>query len=146
MEGISSLSRISLYLLLVMMGIFSIFICIWQILVLHGKALKNSDGSHDDWHEQKSHYGIAFADVYVACPANFAGIILVFLSSRWGYYLLALASFWWVWANTMTTVNSLRFERPKITSIWLLTYPFGILVGLAYIVWSILYFDIIYFL
>jgi hypothetical protein len=65
-------------------------------------------------------------------------------TQRWGFYLLALVSFWFVWANMMTTVNSLRFEKPKITLNWFIVFPFGILVGLAYIAWTLIHFDTIY--
>ncbi len=100
----------------------------------------------DDWHEQKIFYGISFADVFLACPASIAGIILVFLAPRWGFYLLALVSFWFLWANIMTTATSLRFEKPKITVQWIIVFPLGSVVGLAYIIWSVLHFEIIYFL
>jgi len=106
--------------------------------------MKNPDGSSDGWHQQKTHYGIAIADIFLACPASIAGILLVFVSPRWGYYLLALVSFWFVWANIMTTATSLRFEKPRITLNWLIVFPSGILLGLAYIVWTIIHFDIIY--
>ncbi len=124
------------------MGLFCLIIWTWQIRILRGKAIKNADGSYDSWHEQKTHYGIAFADIFLACPVNVAGIVLVFVSPRWGFYLLALVSFWWVWANTMTTATSLRFEKPKVTLEWIFAFPFGILVGLALIVWTILHFDV----
>jgi hypothetical protein len=138
-------ARAILYVLLALMGFYTLIVWGWQINILRGKAMKNPDGSFDNWHEQKTHYGIAVADVFMACPANIIGIALVFLSPRWGYYLLALASFWWVWANIMTTSTSLRFEQPKITPIWIITFPSGILVGLVYFVWTVVYFDIIYF-
>lgn len=141
---LSSLARVSLYALLVVMGLLSLLVWSWQLMVIKGKAMKNPDGSFDNWHEQKSHYGMAVADVFLACPLNVLGIVLVFLSPRWGYYLLALVSFWWVWANTMTTATSLRFEKPRITCMWFITFPFGILVGAAYIAWTILNFDTIY--
>jgi len=144
MQELSLISQLSLYILLVIMGIICLIIWGWQIRVLKGKAMKNPDGSFDNWHEQKTHYGIAFADIFFACPINIAAIALVFVSPRWGYYLLALVSFWWVWANTMTTSTSLRFEKPKINLNWIIVYPFGILVGLAYIVWTIVHFDTIY--
>jgi hypothetical protein len=128
------------------MGLFCLIIWIWQIRILKGKAIKNADGSCDSWHEQKTHYGIAFADIFLALPVNVAGIILVFISPRWGFYLLALVSFWWVWANTMTTSTSLRFEKPKVTLEWIVAFPFGILVGLAFIVWTILHFDVCFVL
>ena len=106
--------------------------------------MKNPDGSSDGWHQQKTHYGIAIADIFLACPASIAGILLVFVSPRWGYYLLALVSFWFVWANIMTTATSLRFEKPKITLNWLIGFPSGILLGLAYIVWTLVHFHVIY--
>jgi hypothetical protein len=143
-QELSFLSHVSLYMVLGIMGIICLIIWGWQIRVLKGKAMKNPDDSFDNWHEQKTHYGIAFADIFLACPVNIAGIVLVFFSPRWGYYLLALVSFWWIWANTMTTATSVRFEKPKITLSWIIVFPFGILVGLAYIVWTIIHFDTIY--
>jgi len=144
MQELSLISQVSLYVLLGIMGLICLILWGWQIRVLKGKAMKNPDGSFDNWHEQKTHYGIAFADIFLACPVNIAGIVLVFVSPRWGYYLLALVSFWWVWANTMTTTTSLRFGKSKITLNWIIGFPFGILVGLAYIVWTIAHFDTIY--
>ena len=144
MQELSLLSQVTLYVTLLIMGFLCIVIWDWQIKVLKGKPMKNPDGSFDNWHEQKTHYGIAIADIFLACPLNIVGIILVFVSPRWGYYLLALVSFWWVWANIMTTATSLRFEKPKINLMWFLVFPFGILVGLAYIIWTVVHFDIIY--
>lgn len=146
MQELSLLSQISLYVLLALMGLIALIVWGWQIMVLRGKAMKNPDGSSDAWREQKIFYGIAFADVFLACPVCIVGIILVFAAPRWGYYLLALVSFWFVWANIMTTVTSLRFEKPRITLNWIIVFPFGILVGLAYIGWTIIHFDLIYFL
>ena len=145
MQGLSLGSQISLYVLLGLMGLLAPVLWGWQIMVLQGKAMKNPDGSFDDWHEQKTHYGIAFADIFLACPLNIVGIVLIFVSPRWGYYLVALVSFWWVWANIMTTVTSLRFEKPRITLMWFVTYPLWILIGCAYIVWTVVHFDAIYF-
>jgi hypothetical protein len=144
MQELSLLSKISLYVLMALIGLYTLIVEAWQIMVLKGKAMQNVDGSSDDWHKQKTHYGIAFADVFLTGPASIAGIVLVFFSSRWGYYLLALVSFWFVWANLMSTATSLRFEKPKINVNWFITIPFGILVGLAYIAWTVVYFDIIY--
>ncbi len=145
MQKLSLFSQISLYVLLVLYGLFALLLWVLQFKILRGKAFENPDGSKDDWHEQKTFYGIAFADVFVACPANILGIVLLFLYPRWGYYLLALVSFWWVWANVMTTATSLRFYNPKQhLMIWLAGYPLGILLGLAYIAWTIIHFDIIY--
>ncbi len=146
MPELPIISQISLYALLALMGLFALLLWGWQIMILRGKAFNNPDGSKDDWHEQKTHYGIAFADVFVSCPANIIGIVLVFLSPRWGFYLLSMVSFWWIWANVMTTATSLRFYNPRLSLMtWLIGYPFGILLGLAFIVWTIVHFDVIYF-
>jgi hypothetical protein len=144
MQELSLLSRVTLYALLALIGVYTLLVLFWQVKVLKGKAMKNPDGSSDDWHQQKTHYGIAIADIFLACPASIAGILFVFVSPRWGYYLLALVSFWFVWTNILTTATSLRFEKPKITLNWLIVFPSGILLGLAYIVWTIAHFDIIY--
>ncbi len=144
MSALPVFSRISLYLLLVLIGVL-VFIIWWaQIGVLNGKPFRNPDGSVDDWHKQKIFYGISLADVFVACPAAFAGIILLFPAPKWGLYTLAIVSFWLVWANTMTTATSLRFEKPKITLMWFLVFPFGAIVGLLYIIWTFVHFNIIY--
>jgi hypothetical protein len=144
MQELTLFSQISLYVLLALIGLLALIVWGWQIMVLQGKTMKNPDGSTDDWHKQKTHYGIAFADIFLACPASIAGIILVFASPRWGFYLLAWVSFWFVWANIMTTVTSLRFEKPRITLSWFIVFPFGALVGLAYIAWTFIHFDTIY--
>jgi len=138
------LSQISLYVLMFLMGVIAALIFIWQVNVLKGKSMKNPDGSSDSWHEQKILYGMAVADLTLACPATIAGIVLVFIWPRWGYFLLALVSFWFVWANIMTTATSLRFEKPKISLIWFIAFPFGIFVGFAYIIWTIVHLNIIY--
>jgi hypothetical protein len=141
---LSSLSWISLSVLLVLMGLFALIVLLWQIRILSGHAMKNADGSTDDWHEQKTHYGIAVADVFVACPACLTGIVLVFINPRAGCYLLALVAFWFVWANIMTTATSLKFERPRLSPAWWLAFPTGIFLGLAYIAWTVVNFDILF--
>ncbi|UCD05412.1 MAG: hypothetical protein JSV98_09920 [candidate division WOR-3 bacterium] len=145
MQGLLPVSRITLYVLLALMGLDAVIVFLWQIMVMKGKAMKNTDGSFDDWHTQKIFYGIALADIFLACPVTIASIIMVLASSRWGYYTLALVSFWFVWANIMTTATSLRFESPKFTFIWFITFPLGSLIGLAYIIWNFIHFDLIYF-
>ncbi len=144
MHELSTLSRATLYALLALIGILTLAIWWAQTGVLRGGAFKNPDGTVDDWHEQKIFFGISFADVFLACPASATGIVLVFLYPRWGFYMLALVSFWFLWANIMTTITSLRFEAPKITLSWFIVYPLGSIVGLAYIVWTLVHFDTIY--
>ena len=55
-------SQISLYVLLALMGLFSLLIFGWQIMILRGKAMQNPDGTSDDYHEQKTHFRI------IGCP------------------------------------------------------------------------------
>lgn len=146
MHDLSLVSRISFYVLLTIMGLLALIVWVWQLRVLQGKAMKNVDGSVDDWREQKMFYGIAFADLVLACPVTLLGIVLSFVSPRWGIYLLAWISMWFVWANLMNTVTSLRFEKLKFTLMWFIVFPFGALVGLAFFVWTLIYFNHIYVL
>ena len=143
MQELSLFSQISLYVLMGIMGLICLVIWVWQIKVLRGQDMKNPDGTSDSWHEQKIFYGIAIADIFFACPVNIAGIVLLFFCPQLGYFLLAFVSFWWVWANIMTTATSLRFEKPKITLNWIIAFPFGTLVGLTYIIWTIAHFEFI---
>jgi hypothetical protein len=55
-----------------------------------------------------------------------------------------MASFWFLWANTMTTITSLRFERPKITFQWIVVFPFGAVVGLSYLAWTVVHFELLF--
>ncbi|NYB51097.1 MAG: hypothetical protein HVN35_00830 [Methanobacteriaceae archaeon] len=144
MQQLPLTSQLTLYILLVLIGFFAVVIWYGQYRVLKGKGYDNPDGSRDDWHEQKTHYGIAFADLTVACPATIAGIILLLINPRLGFYIIALTSFWFLWANVMTTATSLRFEKPKITLMWFVTFPLGAIVGFAYIMWTILNFNAIF--
>lgn len=144
MQELSLFSQISFYFLIALIGLYGILVFVWQVFILKGKSMNNPDGSTDDWKKQKTHYGIAIADIFLACPSIIIGFILVFFNFRWGCYLLSLVSFWFVWANIMTTATSLRFENPKLTFSWFFTFPFGALLGLAYIVWTFINFEIIY--
>jgi len=138
------ISKVVLYVIIVLFGLLAIIVFGWQITVLRGKSMKNPDGSADDWHEQKLFYGIALADITIAIPVTFIGIVLIFVGWRIGYYLTGLASFWFLWANIMATATSLRFEKPKITFNWFIVFPFGALLALAYIVWTLVHFDTIF--
>jgi len=138
------IDRIILYIIIAIFGLLAIIVFGWQIMVLRGKSMKNPDGSVDDWHEQKLYYGIALADITIAVPLTLVGIVLIFVGSRVGYYLTGLGSFWFLWTNAMTTITSLRFEKPKISLNWFFVFPFGALVALAYIVWTLIHFDTIF--
>jgi len=64
------------------MGLFCLLVFGWQIMIIRGKAMQNPDGTSDDHHMQKTHCGIVFADVFLACPTCFAALALVFISPR----------------------------------------------------------------
>ena len=127
--------RIWLYVVMAVLLLYTVVVFVWQIRVLRGKPMVNPDGSVDDWHRQTSHYGTAFADVLLACPLAAASMVLVFTSPGLGFYLLGMVGFWLVWANTATTVTSLRFCHPRPTVQWVVTFPFGVVVGLATLLW-----------
>lgn len=136
MDELSLISRISLYVLLAFIAFLTTLLAWVQAQVLIGRAMKNPDGSFDDWHRQRTHFGMAFADLVIACPVSAAAVILTLLSSPWGNYLLTMVGFFYVWANTMTTVTSLRFEKPKLTLMWFIVFPLGIFVGLGILAWT----------
>ena len=138
------ISKVFLYIIIVIFGLLSIIVFGWQLMVLRGKSMNNPDGTVDAWRDQKLFYGIALADVIVAVPVTLVGIVLIFVGWRIGYYVTGLVSFWFLWTNVMTTATSLRFEKPKISLNWFIVFPFGALVALAYIVWSLIYFQEIF--
>ena len=147
MNSITSLSTTSqfiLYGLIAVIAFLTIIVGWAQIGCLQGRSFKNPDGTTDDWREQKLFYGIAWADLVVACPLSVVGLVTVFTPPRTGLLLLAGVSVWLVWANVMTTVTSLRFEKPRITLQWLLVFPFGSFVGLAYLLWMLIHFEALY--
>ena len=144
LEALPVFSRLSLYVLLTLIGVLTLIVVWAQVGCIRGRPFKNPDGTSDDWREQKVFYGIAWADLLVACPLSLAGLIAVFTTPQLGLFLVGGVSVWFVWANVMTTVTSLRFERPRITLQWLVVFPFGILVGVAYLVWILVHFGALY--
>lgn len=145
MQELELLSRVTLYALLLLFGLITLILCWFQINVYKGKSMDNPDGSADDWHEQKILFGMSFADIFIICPATFVGIALILIDSHWGFFILGLLSFWHVWVNTAFTVTSLRFEKPEITLMWFIVYPFGILLGISYLIWIVVHFDVVFF-
>jgi hypothetical protein len=137
-------SRIILYVLLSAIAVFTLIILWAQIGIIRGKPFENPDGTRDDWREQKIFYGIAWADILVACPITLAALVMIFAIPLWGFYAMGLASFWFLWANVMTTVTSLRFEKPRITLQWIVAFPLGSVVGLAFVLWMVVNFNTIY--
>jgi len=138
------ISRVLLFVLLTLINLITVIVLIAQIRCVMGKPFQNPDGTKDDWREQRLFYGIAWADILVACPLSFAGVVLVFLAPRWGFFLMGMVSFWFVWANVMTTVTSLRFEKPRITLQWIVVFPLGTLIGLAFLLWIFVHFDLVF--
>ena len=144
LEGLPVFSRLFLYLLLTLIGTLTFIVARAQVGCIRGRPFKNPDGTSDDWREQKLFYGIAWADLLVACPLSVVGLVMVFTAPKLGFFLLGGVNVWFVWANVMTTVTSLRFEKPRITLPWLVVFPFGGLVGLAYLLWILLHFGVVY--
>lgn len=145
MQDIPFASILILYILLGLSGLYFIALWFWQIKVFKGKRMSNVDGSFDDWHEHKMDYGFSFADIVIGCPVGLLGVVLTFLHYQVGFYIMAMVSFWFVWVNLATTVTSLRFQKPKFNFSWFMTFPFGCLMSLAYLIWIIFYYDKIFY-
>jgi hypothetical protein len=144
MSQLSTISVLTLYVLTGLFGLYFLLLLWWQVKVLQGRAMKNPDGSSDDWREQKTHYGIALADVVLACPLALVGTVLVFVGSRWGVLIMALEAYFFIWVNLVTTATSLRFMRPKLNFTWMMVFPFGSILGLVYLVWIALHFRVVF--
>jgi hypothetical protein len=144
MISLSIISIVSLYILVGLLALVSILLWWWQTQVIKGKVMDNPDGSKDDWHEQEILYGMAAADIFIACPIAILSVVLIIFGSIWGFFLMALDSFFFVWINTATTITSLRFRKPKITLNWFIIFPFGAILGFAFLVWTIIHFNIIF--
>ena len=144
LQELAAVSRVILYALMGVIGFLTLVIGWAQVGIIRGKPFKNPDGTADDWREQKIFYGIAVADLTVACPLSLVSLGLTFAAPKLGLFLLGGVSVWLVWSNVMTTVTSLRFEKPPITVEWLIVFPFGAAVGLAYLAWILVHFDTIY--
>jgi hypothetical protein len=144
MENLSLIGLVTLYILTGLLSFVSIVLWWWQTQIFKGKTMDNPDGSKDDWHEKDILFGMAAADIFIACPMAILSVILILFGSKWGFYLLALDSFFFVWINTATTTTSIRFHKPKITMEWFIIFPFGAILGFAFIVWTVVHFDIIY--
>jgi hypothetical protein len=141
---LSSGSRLLLYSLLSLIAVFTVIVLWAQVGCVRGKPFENPDGTKDDWREQQIFYGIAWADILIACPTSFAALVLIFLAPRWGFYLMGMVGFWFLWANVMTTVTSLRFESPRLTLHWLIVFPLGAMIGLAFIAWTLAHFSVVF--
>ena len=144
LADLPGISRVLLFVLLTLISLITVIVLTAQIGCVRGKPFQNPDGTKDDWREQRLFYGIAWADILVACPLSFAGVVLIFLAPRWGFFLMGMVSFWFVWANVMTTVTSIRFEKPRITLQWIVVFPLGTLIGLAFLLWIFVHFDLVF--
>ena len=142
---ISKTSRWILYLILSIMGLYIAAVEVWQIQVIRGNRMENPDGSADDWHEQKTHYGIAFADLVVGIPVSVAAAFCAWSKKALAHFLFSLMAFWLVYCNIFTTSTSLRFYNPKIFDLdWFVTFPFGTLLGLSYLTWVVVHFEAVF--
>ena len=144
LSAVPLISTVVLFSLLALTALFTSLVLWAQVGCIRGKPFKNPDGTKDDWREQKIFYGIAWADILVACPLSYLTLILVFVSPRIGFFLLGMVGLWFLWSNIMTTVTSLRFEKPKITLHWIIVFPLGAVIGFATIFWILVHFSRIF--
>ena len=70
--------------------------------------------------------------------------MVAFTCRRTRLAVMGLVSFWFLWANVMTSVTSLRFEKPRVTLQWVVVFPLGAVIGLAYIAWTLAHFGTLF--
>jgi hypothetical protein len=130
-NGFAMQYRVWFWLTQFLISFYALVLLWWQLKVLRGGRMENPDGSADTWAEQRSHFGMAVADVFFACPMSILAVVLSIVAPRVGLYLLGAVGFWFMWANIMGTATSLRFYSPKLTINWWITFPSGVAVGLS---------------
>lgn len=145
-EPIGPVSRWILQVILIVMACYILAIEVWQFQVFRGKHLINPDGSADDWHEQKLHYGIALADLFLIFPVTVLAICLYFCQQvALAHYFFSLIASWLVYCNIFTTVTSLKFQSPvNMDWDWFISFPFGVVLGSIYLAWVLTHFEAIF--
>jgi hypothetical protein len=115
-----------------------------QTKVVRGQKVSKPDGSCDDPEREPDFFAHAIADIIVICPAVLASVVLVCLGHRMGYYLLAIVSFSSVHIYLAQTATSVKFYKPTFNLAWLFVFPLNAVVGLIYVVWSVINFDMVF--
>ena len=89
-------STISLYILLAAIALFTLLVIRAQAGCIRGKFFSNPDGTRDDWRQQKIFYGIAWADLVLACPTSLVALVLIFTVPPRGFFFLFPATFYYL--------------------------------------------------
>ncbi len=144
MGDLSLGSMITLWVMAGLFAVISIALFFAQLYVLSGRAFPNPDGSTDDWHEQPIIFGMALADVVFSVPVTLLGVALLWVDLKVGVFVLSMSAFWMIYANIFTTATSLRFHKPRMTLAWVLTFPFGIALGMAMLFWVWWHFTLLF--
>ena len=144
MLELSLTSQVILYGSLAFYLVYAGLILYWQPKIARGEKVLRPDGSYDDIGTQPELWGLALANIFLVFPVIIIGIIFILLNHRMGYYLMALVSFWALHVHLANTATSLKIHKPKMSLSWFFVSPLYGIIGLVYVIWSMLYFDVIY--
>lgn len=144
MATLSHASLIWLWVIAGVLAVMSIILFMVQFKVMTGGRYENPDGSVDDIRETPLLFGICLADVVFILPLTLLGVVVLFFDLQVGVFLLSLGALIFFYANLAFTATSLRFRQPKITLMWFVTFPMGILAGLAMLFWVALHFKALF--
>lgn len=141
---LSVVSQSILYFCIAFYGLFIPLELFVQIKMLKGQKVPKPDGSFDQIETYPEFFAYAIGNLFLLLPVMIASIILVLLSHRMGFYLMALVSFWMVFNYFCRTAVSFKVYTPKPSLKWIFVFPWYAIIGLIYIVWSVVHFGIIY--
>lgn len=98
------------------MGLLSLIIWGWQIMILRGKVIKNTDGSSDGWQEQKTQAHPELVDHLAGRGLRWVGIYPVDnYSFRRDLFEVNMNI---IWGITLTLISSLGWLGQVITAFW----------------------------
>ncbi len=126
---------IGLLIVILLFAAYIIVLGYWQVMVVLGNPMANPDGTVDTIAEPLT-FGFVLADLAVAIPIGILGIIGMLLQKKWGLILSAMFSFFLFYMNVAGTAASLWGGGTDVITLeWLLIYPSGCVVGLAFWIW-----------
>ena len=126
---------IGLFVVFLLFAVHIIALGYWQIMVLLGNPMANPDGTVDTIAEPLT-FGFALADLAIAIPVAILGIVGMLLHKKWGLILSAMFTLFLFYMNFAGTAASLWGSGfDVITLEWLLLYPAGCVVAIAFWIW-----------
>ena len=126
---------IGLFVVFLLFAVYIVALGYWQIMVLLGNPMANPDGTVDSLADPLF-FGFAVADLAVMIPAAILGIVGMLMQKKWGLFLSAMFSFLIFYMSFAVTASSLWSNGFNVITLeWLLLFPSGCVVAVAFWIW-----------